>query len=589
MKKGQHRPRVVLIFYLVIIFLTGCVQQEADYRITLKKISSFETTVFGQSAVEIIGYDPGSRRLFMVNGYQRSVWVLDIGIPARPTKIHEIKTQRSNQVINSVAVKNGLVAVAVENRDPEDYSTHPIQLRGTVDIYRADAKAFSSPLASIQVGFMPDCVTFSEDGKYIITANEGEPNTYYTVDPVGSISIIDISNGPLNGVHKEATFNLFTKEPLQNAGIHIYGRKNKKPTNQDMLALMKTKAGLHKELKPGKNSTVSEDLEPEYVVEHDGKAYVTLQENNGVAIVDLRSATVTNMIGLGEKDHQQPGNEFDASDRDDAINIRNWPVYGRFQPDGIEILTVDEKVYFITANEGDARNYINRWVENGKMKKVTFFSEEKRVKNIKLAGKLKQIQDLQDDKNLGRLKISKILGANTNGEIEKLYSFGGRSFSIWEADNYKRIDTARLVYDSGNDFEQITAARLNKTGFNSTSSKQIFDNRSDDRGPEPEALTVGKIAGRTYIFIGLERVGGIMIYDITDPKHVTFIDYILDRDFSEQPGNTDETHNIPVGDLGPESLIFIDESESPIGKPMLLAGNEISGNISIYKIIRIRQ
>jgi len=552
--------------------------------ITLKKIGKFETGTFGQSAVEIIAYDPASKRLFSVNGFRSSVWVLDVSDPARPKKIYEIPTE-PNREVNSIAVKNGLVALAVESRVPDDNSPEPRQIRGQVIVYQSSATQFHTPLATITVGFMPDSICFSEDGNTIITANEGEPNTYYTHDPIGSISIIDISGSPEKAVHREAQFNSFEKERLQEAGINIYGRLNSLPADPEKLARMKTREGLRFQLKPKREATVAEDLEPEYVTTRNGKAFVTLQENNGIAIVDLKSAKVTNIIGLGEKDHSRPGNELDASNMDNTINIRNWPVLGRYQPDAIDSYISGGKTYLVTANEGESRQYSIGWIEDEKVKTITFFSEKTRVHRVRLADALAEDKELQKKKQLGRLRISNSLGKNAHGYFVKLYSFGARSFSIWEADNYKRIDRARLVYDSGSDFEQITASRLSTEGFNSSADRVIFDDRSDDKGPEPEALVIGEINGRTYAFIGLERVGGIMIYDITNPANVIFNDYIINRRFDQHQDNRVETCMLRTDDLAPEGIIFIKAEDSPTAKPMIMVGNEVSGNITFYNVV----
>jgi len=552
--------------------------------ITLKKIGKFETGVFGQSAVEIIAYDPASKRLFSVNGLRSSVWVLDVSDPARPRKINEIPTE-SNQKVNSVAVKNGLVAIAVETWEPDDNSLEPRQLKGKVILYRSTATQFHTPLTSIIVGFMPDSICFTEDGNTIITANEGEPNTYYTYDPVGSISIIDISDGPEKAVHREALFDSFEKEALRQATINIHGRLNSEPADPAKLASMKTREGIRFRLKPDREATVAEDLEPEYVTAHGGRAFVTLQENNGIAIVDIKSAKITHIIGLGEKDHSQPGNELDASNKDNKINIRNWPVFGQYQPDAVDTYISGGKTYLVTANEGESRQYSIRWDEKEKEKKIIFFSDKTRVHHVELADALADHKDIQNKKQLGRLRISNSLGKNAGGYFEKLYSFGARSFSIWEADNYKKIDRARLVYDSGSDFEQITARTLSTKGFNSTAHWPVFDDRSDDKGPEPEALVIGEIDFRTYAFIGLEKVGGIMIYDITDPDKVIFNDHIINRRFDQHTKNQAESCLLKTDDLAPESILFIRAEDSPTAKPMIMVGNEVSGNITFYNIV----
>ena len=331
----------------------------------------------------------------------------------------------------------------------------------------------------------------------------------------------------------------------------------------------------------GPNATVAQDLEPEYVgIDADGKtAYVALQENNALAVVDIKSAKVRKIIALGFKDHSVAGNEFDASNKDDAINIQSWPVLGMYMPDAIATYSVSgakgkgkkgkgkTKTYILTANEGDSRDYDG-------------FGEEVRIKDLEEdEGKMldpvvfPNAADLILEENLGRLKITNTLGdANDDGFIEELYAFGARSFSIWD-------DKGNLVWDSGSDFEWITANLIGADFSSTNDENDSFDNRSDDKGPEPEAVTVGEIDDRFYAFIGLERVGGIMMYDITDPKAPFFVTYVNNRDFSVADVTTPE-----AGDLGPEGIQFVSASDSPNGQPLIIVGNEVSGTTTVYEI-----
>lgn len=163
---------------------------------------------------------------------------------------------------------------------------------------------------------------------------------------------------------------------------------------------------------------------------------------------------------------------------------------------------------------------------------------------------------------------------NTDGDAdrEELYSFGGRSFSIWNS-------KGEQIFDSGDDFEQITAD-IFPNFFNASNTNNNRDSRSTSKGPEPEAVSVGKAYGRTYAFIGLERIGGIMVYEITDPYQPRFIQYINNRDF------TAATNSAAAKDLGPEGIHFIPEDESPTGVPLIAVANEISGTTSIYEFVR---
>ncbi|BBO78383.1 hypothetical protein DSCW_58000 [Desulfosarcina widdelii] len=217
----------------------------------------------------------------------------------------------------------------------------------------------------------------------------------------------------------------------------------------------------------------------------------------------------------------------------------------------------------MTANEGDARDYDT-------------FAEEERVKNLDLDPDMfPDAETLQENEVLGRLTVTTAQGdLDGDGDYDERYSFGARSFSIFTPTK----KGLRLVFDSGDQLEQLTAAAL-PFNFNSTNDENdSFDNRSDDKGPEPEGLTLGEIDGRTYLFLGLERVGGIMVYDITDPRDPEFVQYINNRDFS---GDAEAG---TAGDLAPEGLTFIPARKSPTGDNLLAVTNEVSGTTTVYKI-----
>jgi Ca2+-binding RTX toxin-like protein len=245
-------------------------------------------------------------------------------------------------------------------------------------------------------------------------------------------------------------------------------------------------------------------------------------------------------------------NQLDASDEDREINLQNWPTLGIYQPDEIKAFEVDDQTYYITANEGDERE------------------ENVRVSDVILDPvAFPNAAELQQDENLGRLSISGIDGdIDGDGDFDQLISFGGRSFTIFDS-------KGNIVSDTGGEFEQITAEQFPEF-FNSDNIENNFDNRSDNRGPEPEGNAIGEVNGRLYSFTGLERIGGIMVYDITDPKTPEFVQYINNRDFSGDPEAG------TAGDLGPEGLTFISAEDSPTGRPLLVVGNEVSGSTTVY-------
>lgn len=250
---------------------------------------------------------------------------------------------------------------------------------------------------------------------------------------------------------------------------------------------------------------------------------------------------------------------LDASNEDGMINIQPWPVHGMYQPDAIAAYEVDGETYLITANEGDARDYDG-------------YSEEERIGDLVLdLTVFPNAAELQADENLGRLN-STTAGTDTDGDglVDRLLTYGARSFTIWNS-------AGELVWDSGSEIAAIIAEQY-PDDFNANGDNGSFDNRSDDKGTEPEAVTTGVINGVPYAFIGLERIGGVMVYDVSDPTAPTFIQYVNNRDFSAET-------EAESGDVAPEGLKFVAGEDSPTGTPLLLVANEVSGSTTIFEIV----
>jgi Ca2+-binding RTX toxin-like protein len=872
--------------------------------IGLTPLGTFETGIFDEGAAEIPAYDPGTQRLFVINSNAAAIDVLDVSNPTNPTKIAQIDASTFGAGANSVAIKDGIVAVAIENETAQE--------PGQVVFFDVDGNF----LNSVTVGALPDMLTFTPDGQKVLVANEGEPNDDYTVDPEGSVSIIDLSGGIAEATVTTADFSAFNDQidSLRASGVRIFGP----------------------------DATVAQDLEPEYIAvsEDSQTAWVSLQENNALGVLDIASGEITDVLPLGFKDHNSsletfffnqedlpvlgtteargeirlsgfsglyfegvnpdngnlqfithpdrgpddgrrdtdgdgvnddnrvfllpdlqpqfvrfeldrdsgelaitervfltdqngdpltglpnlptddggrtpidedlnelpldplgadlegivrapdgtywtvdeyrpaiyhfeadgtlidrfvpeglppelgtgalpevyntrrdnrgfeavayqdgkvyafiqtpmenpvseesatirilefdpvtetttgeylyiqedmgggsdkigdavslgngeflvierdsglgvssaknlfrisldgatnlqdlpedflpPGETFesltpeeranlginpvskdiyadlaelgydftdkpeglamidgetfavlndndfgetgipiglglvnvqnalDASDEDGNINIRNWPVQGMYQPDAIATFAVNGETYIVTANEGDARDYDG-------------FSEEVRVADLTLdPDAFPNADELQAEAALGRLTVTNTLGdPDGDGDFDQLFSFGARSFSIWDS-------AGNLVFDSGDDFERITAELLPDEFNSDNDENDSLDSRSDAKGPEPEGVVTGVVDGRTYAFIGLERIGGIMVYDVTNPVSPSFVQYINTRDFE---GNAEAG---TAGDLGPEGLVFIAAEDSPTGRPLLAVANEVSGSTTLY-------
>ncbi|MEE3158718.1 MAG: choice-of-anchor I family protein, partial [Pseudomonadota bacterium] len=290
--------------------------------INLSFLGRYSAGIFAESAAEIPAFDPVNKRIFIVNAQKGAVDVLDATDPANPSLIDTLTAAdvAADAVVNSIAYKGGYLAVAIEASPKTD--------NGFVALYDATTLEL---LGSAQVGAQPDMLTFSPDGQYLLTANEGEPNNDYSVDPVGSISILSLTDDEIVEV-RTATFSSFNarRDELIQAGVRIFGP----------------------------NASVEQDLEPEYIAisEDSTTAWVALQENNALAKIDIASATVTDILPLGYKDHGVAGNGLDVSDEDGEINITTWPgVLGMYQPDAIAAYSAGGNTYLVTANEGDSR------------------------------------------------------------------------------------------------------------------------------------------------------------------------------------------------------------------------------------------
>lgn len=524
-------------------------------KVELKTLGRTVSQGFGVSAAEIVAFDPSTKRIFTVNAESGKLDVFNAADVTSPTLHQSIDLKEmlvtngkapnmaSVGSANSVCIHGNLAAVAVA-ADPK---TEP----GWVIFINVSSLAY---MEAVQVGALPDMATFTPDGGKVVVANEGEPGDY-TTDPEGSIDIIHVADYS----RQRAGFSEFNtggpRAAELPAGVRIYGRI----VNADGQVL--------------RPSTVAEDLEPEYIaVSGDAStAYVTLQENNAIAVIDLASATVAKIFALGCKDHSLAGNELDASDKDGQVNIRNWPVFGMYLPDAIAVCRINNMDYLLTANEGDTRADWGIEQESG----INENMEEFRIKELTLdPAAFPNAGELQANAQIGRLKgTSKMGDTDGDGDFDRLYTFGTRSFSIWNA------ATGELVFDSGSSFERLTA-EIYGLNFNNDNDESSPDGRSDDKGPEPEAVTTGVINGHTYAFIGLERMGGIMVYDISNPQSPAYIKYFNDRDITKDP----EEVGAEAGDLGPEGLIFISQAASPNGKPLLMVGNEVSGATAIYQV-----
>lgn len=512
--------KFLLVAFLLSLCFIACkkdkpISDEPEFFVnedpkTFAEIGSFDVGEVG--AAEISAFDPLTKRLFVVKNENEDVdgktpvnqiEIIDFADPSNMKSIGIISMAPFGGAVNSVAVHDGKLAAAIQDKVK--------QANGKVVVFKTSDY---SKIAEVTVGALPDMVTFSPDGKYIMSANEGEPSPDYTNDPSGTVSIIEVNNN-----YAVTTIDFSSMEgqkaSLIQKGFRIFG--------------------------PGKNFV--KDIEPEYItISADSKtAWVTLQENNGIAKIDIASKTISNIFPLGFKDYSQTGNEVDLSD----VNLSpatpyiaaKWNVKGVYMPDAIAVLETNGIPYLFTANEGDAREY-------------TGFSEILRIKNkdVKLdATVFPNAADLKKDEQLGRLNITTTLGdIDGDGDLDELYSFGARSFSVWNG------NTGAQVFDSKNELDKKCVAE-----------NAYDDLRSDDKSVEPEGITIGAVGDKKVAFVGMERADAVAIYDLTIPTAPVFLQLIK------------------CGDA-PEGVLFIPAKNSPTKKSLLVVSSEGDGVLKVY-------
>ena len=492
-------------------------------QIELNYIGSFDPSGTNSSTCEIVAYDSVSQRLFTTSAIAGFLDIINFSDPTSPTIVNSID-MNSYGGITSVAVKNGYIAVASPNADET--------LEGSVVFFDTNG-AF---IKQVTVGALPDMITFSPDGTKVITANEGQPNVSYSIDPEGSVSVIDISGGIPSLTQSNVTTLLFTAYNSQEATLIASGVRKLKSS-----------------------STLSQDFEPEFVtISADSqKAWVTIQENNAIAEINLNTTSISDVWALGTKDVSVVGNGFDISDNNGQVLIANWPIQAYFNPDGVANYSVAGTTYLVTANEGDEREYTGL-NERTTVGATTYTLDSSIFPNASV---------LKQSYNMGRYRVTNLNGnTDADAQFETINSVGTRSFSIFNA------TTKQLVSDSGDDFEMFTATNL-PTIFNADHSDNIAKGRSRAKGPEPEGVTLAQIGTEIFAFISLERIGGVMVYNVTDPANPIFVDYKNSRSTSSY-----------AGDNGPEGIIYIAPENSPTGIPYVIVANEISGTITIFEV-----
>lgn len=523
----------------------------------------------GLARAEIVAFDPSSKRMFINNGSQNRVDIVSITDPAAPTLVSSIDISSYNGYTNSVTAANGIVAIAIDVT--ASVAPNGIKTPAPGKVVLADTSG--AVIQSLNVGVEPDHVSFSPDKTKILVAGEGEPlcsdddpatgatnestDPALVADPNGTVSIIDVTNGAANATVTTLDFSAFEKNALLAEGVRVFF--------------------------PG--SSAAQDLEPEYItVSPDNRtAWVTLQEANAIAVVDLTTSSIVDVVSLGYKNWGANSGSLliDASDKDNGSNgtSRNMvsyagvPLMGMYMPDSIASFSRNGQTFVVTANEGDSRDW-------------TCYKEEARMGDAGYGAiwtaSGANAATYKTNLRLSRLKSTLAFPSSSTGS-SNLYTYGGRSFTIWTASGVK-------VWDSGSQFEEIIQ-RDYPNCFNSDADSSLataalmaasvcssarMDTRSDDKGTEPEGIATGVIGAQTFAFIGLERAGGVMVYDVSNPNNPQFVTY-------KNPA-IDGSTGAGAIDVSPEGMTFVPGAQSPNGTPLLLVANELSGTTTIYEV-----
>lgn len=496
----------------------------ANNELKLNLLTSFSNGAEGSNSAEIVAFDPTTDKLYIANSIGAKMDIVNFSNPSAPVLLNSVSmTPYGN--LNSLTVHNGVVAVAVENTNP--------QLNGKIVFFDQNGTYISD----VTVGAMPDMITFNNDYTKVLVACEGEPKSDYSVDPEGSVGIVDVTGGYATLSAANVTmvnFQSFNGQEaaLRTQGIRIFG--------------------------PG--SSAAQDFEPEYITisEDNSTAYVSLQENNAMAVINIATGTVSAVRPLGAMNYANGNNGLDASDQTAGVFIGSAPIKGLFMPDALAHASISGTEYIFSANEGDAREY-------------TAITEVARLSATPLDASIPDQNILKHNQFLGRINVTNASGdTDGDGDIDDIHVFGTRSFSIWNA------QTGALVFDSKDLIEQITSHHPTLSGlFNASNSAgaAVSKNRSDDKGPEPEGVATAVINGNHYLFVSLERVGGVMLFNVDVPSTPVYVGYYNNRSAAT---------NSP--DRGAEGIITISKEDSPTGKEIVILANEVSSTLSVFEI-----
>jgi hypothetical protein len=543
-------PIVVVSGFTALALLTAgqlpALANGATVKIT--EISSI-TSGDGEGSAEIGTFHAASKRIFATNGVKNSIDIFDISDVANPKKVGSVSLSPYGNDVTSVAAGRDVVVAVVNVSDKFSATGVPTTTNGKIVVFDTNGKVLSSPDV---LGVLPDSVSFAPDGTTALVAIEGQPvcakddpataakeDTDYSKasDPVGGVTVVDLSN-PAAPVLRFAGFDQFSVAQMKAKGIAVSSVVN----------------------------NVSKDFEPEFVSAVDNNyAFVTIQEANAIGKLNIRTATFENVTRAFESKLESVAR--DTSDRDAGAGPRNYKrVVGASQPDAIAAFKAGGGQYYVTANEGDAREY-------------TCLNDDLRASALKVdPRRFPDWKAWSANAGLGRAKVNPTNGdIDGDGDIDNIHLRGTNSMTIYR--------NGSPVWDSGELLDQIQTQAFgvaNINGSHSLSSDKstmnyVGQDRSDDKGAEPEGVAVGMVGDRRIAVLGLERMTALAIFDVTQPRKPVFQEWI-------QMLPTKATPAKDVKHWSPEGIVFVPAENSPSGKALIITSYELSGSLSIHEI-----
>lgn len=518
---------------------------EATVKIT--EISAI--SLDGEGSGEIATFHPGSKRIFATNGIKNSIDIFDISNVAAPKKVGSLSLSPYGNDVTSVAAGRDVVVAAVLVSEKFSATGAPSTPNGKLVVFDTNGKVLSSPDI---LGVLPDSVTFAPNGTTALVAIEGQPvcakddpattakeDTDYlkASDPEGGVSIVDLTN-PAAPVVKFAGFKQFNVAQMKAKGIAVSSVVN----------------------------NVAKDFEPEFITAVDNKyAYVTIQEANAIGKLDIEAASFESVTRAFESKLSVIAR--DTSDRDSGAGPRNYAnVVGASQPDAIASFKVGSGHYFVTANEGDAREY-------------TCLNDDLRGSSLKVdSRRFPNWSTLSASAALGRAKVNPTIGdRDGDGDIDTIHLRGSNSMTMYR--------NGIALWDSGELLDQIQIKAFgvaNINGSHSYSSDKstmnyVGQDRSDDKGSEPEGVAVGMVGNTRVAILGLERMTALAVFDITQPRSPVFQEWLQMLPAKATPAKD-------VKHWSPEGIVFVSADKSPSGKALIITSYELSGSISIHQI-----